>query len=69
MKELDLNQMAFIEGGNFIDGFCAAVGIFSAGYGLAVLAGVTVATGGFAAWLWSGTVAGCAAYGLYVLIR
>jgi hypothetical protein len=69
MKQLDINQMALLDGGGFFDGFCTAVGVFSAGYGLAVLAGLTVATGGVAASIWSGTVAGCALYGVYVLVK
>lgn len=67
MKELNIEQMDVLCGGNFVDGFCAAVGIFSAGAGLAVLAGVTVATGGTAAWLWGGSVAACAVYGVYTI--
>lgn len=59
--------MEILSGGKFIDGFCAGVGLFSAGAGLAVLAGATVATGGAAAWIWGGAVAGCAVYGVVLL--
>ncbi len=69
MNQLDFQQMASLEAGNFVDGMCAAVSIFSAGWGIAVLAGATVATGGFAAWAWGVAVVGCSAYGIYQIVK
>jgi len=64
MKELNLEQMEIIDGGSFASGFCITVGLFSAGAGIAVLLGATVATGGAAAWLLAGAVAWCAIYAI-----
>lgn len=62
MKELNLDQLCSLEGGSFLSSFCTTVGLLSAGAGLYVLAGGTIATGGAAAWIWAGAVAGCAIY-------
>jgi len=64
MKELNFEQMTILEGGNFAGSFCITVSLLSAGAGLYVLAGGVIATGGAAAWVWAGTVAGCAIYAL-----
>ena len=64
MKELSFEQMTILEGGSFFGSFCITVGLLSAGGGLYVLAGGVIATGGAAAWIWAGTVAGCAIYSL-----
>ena len=64
MKELNFEQMTILEGGSFFGSFCLTVGLLSSGAGLYVLAGGVIATGGAAAWVWAGAVAGCSIYAI-----
>jgi hydrogenase maturation factor HypE len=67
MKQLNYIELENINGGGFLDGFCAAVGAVGAGVTIAVIAGATIATGGVAGVVAGVAVGGCAAYGIYLL--
>lgn len=55
MKKLKLDNMETIHAGNFMDGFCMAVGAISIGGAL----GVTLVTGGFGTGLLVAADIGC----------
>jgi hypothetical protein len=64
MKELNLNQMEKVAGGNFIDGACAVFGLSTAGIAARVLIGASLAIPGWGqAVLAVGTI-GCLTYRL-----
>jgi len=67
MKKIEIVSLEEINGGGFLDGFCGAVGVVSAGTYIATLMGATITTGGAAAVVAGVVIGGCAAYGAYLL--
>ena len=69
MKELSLEQIESLSGGNFFDGYCSVLLLATTGAGAMVLAGISVATGGIGGWIWGGSAAACTVYGAYLITK